>query len=218
MTSTRAVKKKVFIIGLPKSGTSTLSTMLRILGYKVTGPNPYLINRESLIKIYDKYEVFQDYPWCFEYPILLKREDVKIILLKREKEPWSKSFKDSYGGENENYLSFKYMKLSKNLADQYFYDYHTGYYKEALDFLIVNNFTYLEVSLINLDWKSICDFLNKPIPKNIFGMVSKIPKVNTKNYKKKVVFFKFKKQFKKKLHTLLGKYYFKLTSFIYKNR
>src|SRR5690606_22305029 len=211
--------KKVLILGLPKSGTSTMATMLRMLGYRVTGPNPYIQDFESLKETFDAYEAFQDYPWCFEYPTLLKNIDTKVIVLKRDKESWVKSFKESYGGEDKNYLSYKFMKLSKNESDSVFYDYHINYYEEALTFLIGNKLNYIEISLSNLSWKSVCEFLNTPIPKNMFGMVSKIPRVNSKNYRKTgSFFFIFKKHLKKQLHTILGKKYFKLTSFIYRNR
>lgn len=211
-------EKKVLVLGLPKSGTSTLATMMRMLGYKVTGPNPYIKNHKSLVQTFESYEAFQDYPWCFEYPVLLKNTDVKVIVLKRDKEAWIKSFKKSYGGERENYLSFKYMKLSKKLPDSVFYDYHENYYLEALSFLKWHKIPYLEISLINLNWKTVCNFLNKPVPKNMLGRVSKIPRVNSYNYKKKGRIFKLNKQLKKQLHALLGNNYFKLTSFIYKNR
>lgn len=212
------IERKVLIIGLPKSGTSTLATMLRMLGYQVTGPNPYIQNLESLKDTFNTYDAFQDYPWCFEYPILLKNEDVKVIVLKREQTAWVKSFKESYGGQNENYLSYKYMKLSKNEADSVFYAYHSNYYNEAIDFVKGQKLSFLEVSLKSLNWKILCDFLEKPIPKNIFGIPSKVPKVNSKNFKKKGSVLKLNKQLKKYLHAILGKKYFKLTSFIYKNR
>jgi|SRR5690606_2944734 len=210
--------KKVLVLGLPKSGTSTLATMLRILDYQVTGPNPYIKDLESLKETFDSYEAFQDYPWCFEYPVLLEKEEVKVIVLKREKKAWVKSFKNSYGGKNENYLSYKYMKLSKNEADSMFYNYHTNYYKEVLNFLTGHKLDYLEISLINLNWKILCDFLEKPIPRNVLGVVSRVPRVNSNNYKNKGPFFKINKQLKKRLYGLLGKNYFKLTSFIYKNK
>ncbi|GGG52999.1 sulfotransferase [Bizionia arctica] len=209
---------KVFVLGLPKSGTSTLATMLRVLGFSVTGPNPYIEDIIALNNTFERYEAFQDYPWCFEYPSLLKNKEVKVILLKRNKESWVKSFKESYGGENKKYLSYKYMKLSKQESDAVFYDYHDKYYDDALNFLVTNQIPFIEMSLEHLNWKSICDFLGKTIPKNMFGMTSKIPKVNSENHKKKGTLTKYAKPLKKQLHSLLGKNYFKLTSFIYKNK
>lgn len=212
------IKDKVLVLGLPKSGTSTMATMLRMLGYLVTGPNPNIRDLKNLKKTFDAYEAFQDYPWCFEYPVLLENIEVKVIVLKREKESWVKSFKNSYGGENENYLSYKYMKLSKKEPDNLFYDYHHKYYQEVVNFLEINNLAYLEISLNSLNWRVLCEFLEKPIPKNLFGVTSKIPRVNALNHRRKGVFFKANKELKKQLHALLGKNYFKLTSFIYKNK
>lgn len=71
--------KKVLVLGLPKSGTSTLATMLRMLGFKVTGPNPSIDKQDALLEFYNTFEAFQDYPWCFEYPSLLKNKAIKLL-------------------------------------------------------------------------------------------------------------------------------------------
>lgn len=210
--------KKVLVLGLPKSGTSTIATMLRMLGYLVTGPNPSIQGHEALQETFSNYEAFQDYPWCFEYPSLLKNKETQVVVLVRDKEGWAKSFKESYGGEHINYLSYKYMKLSKNEPDDVFTTYHSAYYQNVLNFLETHEINYIQISLKKLNWKTLCAFLEKPIPKNILGIPSKVPKVNSKNYTKKGIGFKFNKQVKRNLHRVLGKRYFKLTSFIYKNK
>ncbi|WP_179018603.1 sulfotransferase [Winogradskyella forsetii] len=209
---------KIVIIALPKSGTSTLATMLRVLGYSVTGPNPNIKDEDNLKKTYNAYQAFQDYPWCFEYANLIVNNKAKVIVLKRNKTNWLKSFRESYAGKGKNYLSYKYMKVSKNESDEKFYNYYANYYKEALTFLEDNNIEYLDISLEHLNWKNLCGFLGKSVPKNIFGFASKVPKVNSKNFKNNGLSFKLKKQLKKQLHHILGPYYFKLTSFIYKNQ
>lgn len=211
--------RKVLVLGLPKSGTSTLATMLRILDFQVTGPNPSIDEHDTLLEVYNKYEAFQDYPWCFQYPFLLKHnKEIQVIVLKRGKESWVKSFKKSYGGKHLNYLSYKYMKLSKIEPDDVFYNYHTSYYDTVLNILDAQQVSYIQMSLNDLNWKNLCEFLGRPVPRNILGIPSKVPNVNSKNYSKKGSSFKFKKLLKKNLHKILGENYFKLTSFIYRNK
>ena len=208
---------KILIIGLPKSGTSTLTVMLRILGYSVTGPSP-VNNNKFLDKKFKKFNAFQDYPWCFEYKYLLEKQSMKIIVLKREPLKWAKSFKKNFGGNGTNYNCYDYIKISKNKPDYKFIEYHTDYYNEAIEFLDSKNLSYLRIDLENLKWEDICQYLQKPIPKNAFGFTTKIPISNSDNHKKKKLYFKFIKQLKKIALTVLGENYLKFSAFYHKNK
>jgi hypothetical protein len=210
-------QNNILIIGLPKSGTSTLSTMFRMLGYKVTGPNTFS-KKEELFILIENYDVFQDYPWCFEYADILEKTEMKVIVLKRNPEEWYRSFIRSYGGEKDDYLSYMYMKLSKTKPKTEFIGFHIQFYKECHSYLKDNDINYLNLDLKKLSWKIICEFVEKPIPKNLFGQTSKLPKVNSKNYKKKGLNYLLTNRFKKILFILLGNKYSNFTSFIYRNK
>lgn len=60
--------EKVFVVGFHKTGTSSLTKALEILGYKVAGPNPELLalfetrNMEMILKVVEQYELFKMIP------------------------------------------------------------------------------------------------------------------------------------------------------------
>lgn len=210
-------KSKILIIGLPKSGTSTLATMFRILGYKVTGPTRFSSKRE-LLDVAENNHVFQDYPWCFEYPYILNKLDMKVIVLERNAKEWSESFIKNYGNDGDDYLSFRYMKLSKSQPKLDFVDYHDQFYSNCRSFLSLNGIEFLNLKLSNLKWSTLCEFLDEPIPKTLMGKTSGIPRVNSNNLYKRNNTYEIIKKIKKLLIYFLGQNYNKITSFIYRNK
>ncbi len=102
-------KSKVCVIGLHKTGTTSLSVMLQTFGYLVTGPDTNLYydymneNFENIDEFIDNYDAFQDDPWynIFEY-IDAKIKDVKFIYLWRDEKSWLKSVQRFYGTDRYN--------------------------------------------------------------------------------------------------------------------
>ena len=209
--------EKILVIGLPKSGTSTLTVMLRILGYSVTGPSSKN-NKENLNGELKKFDAFQDYPWCFEYKYLLEKQNMKIIVLKRKSSSWVVSFKKNFGGKGINYNCYNYIKISKIEPDYKFIEYQENYYDNAINFLNTKGIPYLEIDLESLNWKDVCKFLKKPIPKNAFGFTVKIPQSNINNRKNKRPYYKFIERLKKIAILVLGENYLKLSVFYHKNK
>jgi len=89
---------KIFCIGFHKTGTTSLAVALKMLGYRVTGPNGVRdpdIAGNALKMAHDlvpKYDAFQDNPW----PILFKELDRaypggRFILTLRDPQSWIKS-------------------------------------------------------------------------------------------------------------------------------
>lgn len=72
-------KKNVIGIGFHKTGTFTLDTALKKLGYKVLGAKTELASAllhsdiESVLKITEKYDAFQDNPWPLLYKELNRK-------------------------------------------------------------------------------------------------------------------------------------------------
>jgi hypothetical protein len=64
---------KVFVVGLSKTGTSTLHQMLSTLGYRVCGPRKDLLARvrageiSCVNGVLDEYDAFEDWPWPLTY-------------------------------------------------------------------------------------------------------------------------------------------------------
>lgn len=213
---------KVIVAGLPKSGTSTLATMLRILDFDVIGPSIDIVRGENkkIEELFNQHQGFQDYPWCFEWKRYIDSE-VKIVVLKREYSTWIDSFFNSYGNSGRNYLSFSYMRIEKypeNKKD--FQNFYERYYKDLSEYSnrYPNKFIFLELE--NLEWKELCLFLSKPIPKNIFNRQVKIPHANKLNYKRKIKMNSMPyKSIKDNLRVIVGKKaYAKLRLYFLKNK
>lgn len=102
-------QSKICIIGLHKTGTTSLSVMLESFGYLVTGPDTdlyydYMNNHfENIDDYIQKYDVFQDDPWytIFEY-LDQKVPEVKFIYSVREENSWLGSVQRFYGPDRYN--------------------------------------------------------------------------------------------------------------------
>ncbi|NIK92542.1 hypothetical protein GZ212_10315 [Mangrovimonas sp. CR14] len=182
---------KIVVVGLPKTGTSTLTLMLRMLGYQVTGPELEFKpgDLDLLQHRFETYDGFQDYPWCFEWELFKEDKQVLFIELKREKAAWWQSFYDSYGNKGTNYLAYPYFKIEKSQESQgdfleffeQYYD-HFGFYKDKHPEKV------LSVDIKTLSWEDLCDFLNEPLPKNILGKVAEKPHAKAKYFKERMTF------------------------------
>ena len=215
-------KHKVIVIGLPKTGTSTLAVMLRVLDYKVTGPEiDFEVNNEVYLENkFLAFDGFQDFPWCFEWERFANCKQTKFIILHREFESWWKSFYESYGHKNERYLSYPYMnilKIEENKKE--FFNFFNSYYQNAKSFSESHPNQVINVNINTLKWEDICGFLDEKLPKNIFGKVSKQPHVNKYKAKtRRTIRFKIQKNIKTVLLTVLGqKTYLNLITILRKN-
>ena len=176
---------KIIVLGLPKTGTSTLAVMLRMLNYKVTGPNILLKKHtNNFEEVFNRFDAFQDYPWCFVWKDYLMYENIKFIVLKRDKEAWWKSFYESYGGKGCDYLAFDYMEITKETKNKTkFLEYYDRYYDCIQENMIQNPEKFLQTDILKLNWQELCDFLGKPQPKDVFGRYIPKPHINKLNQK-----------------------------------
>lgn len=167
---------KIFGLGMPKTGTTSLANALRKLGYKHKGYTPELVENTKLI---DKYllsfDSFADLPWPIIYQHLHERfPSAKFILTLRSPDTWIKSCVKHFGSENRKpypHIGGEARKLALGAAwpigyeDLYlkrYEDHNTAvqnYFKKNL----------LVVSWENGDgWPELCTFLNQPIPSEPF--------------------------------------------------
>lgn len=180
------MEQKIVVIGLPKSGTSSLAAMLRMLGYRVSGPDIHYQFQDGqyLEEQFLTYDAFQDYPWCFEWQRYRDNPKVKFIILNRPFHDWWQSFYESYGGKNEKYLSYDYIKIIKDIRNEdLFLNYYNRYYQEAQVFAQQQPKLVLNTAIKALEWKELCAFLDQPIPRNIFGHIARKPHVRQKEFK-----------------------------------
>jgi len=167
---------KIFGLGLSKTGTSSLTSALNLLGFKAVHwhyTKKVFDYEDDDIKIYyDKfmdYDAFSDTPIARIYQQLDERfPGSKFILTIRDREKWMESFRSQF----EKGLSNKFeAKLHMDLygTDSYdhdlclaAFDEHTRNVKQYFegresDLLIIN---------ITEDdgWENLCQFLDKSVP------------------------------------------------------
>lgn len=176
------INENVLIIGFPKTGTSTLSRMLTILGYNVTGPNQGDSKIEHFLP---HFNAFQDFPWFMKLDDFLKlNQKLKVIVLERDIENWWLSFYISYGIGENNYLlkdniCLGLKKTENNKAK--FIEVYKNYYRDSVDTLKRNEIDFLYLKTDNIQYHEICKYLNKKIPRNIFFKPLSPPRVNVNN-------------------------------------
>jgi|WetSurMetagenome_2_1015567.scaffolds.fasta_scaffold46594_3 hypothetical protein len=164
-------EKKIFAIGFPKTGTTSLNSALTTFGYKVKshfGLDDPDISRnvyEMAFRFVEQYDAFEDAPWCFIYKELDKKyPGSKFILTLRPTEKWIKSQVDHftqtrpmrewiYGAGcpkgNEDIYIARYERHNKEVLE---------YFKDRPDDLLVLRLTEGE------GWEKLCQFLHKDVP------------------------------------------------------
>ena len=183
---------KIFGIGLSKTGTTSLTKALEILGYKsIHNPESWLkFDGEKLDFDFEQivnYDTFTDLEIAYFYKQLDELyPNSKFILTTRPIDSWLNScrnhfhihskrsekanflVKQVYGAtfcDNETQDTFKqgYLKHEQN-AKQYFHH-------RPDDFLI------LDTGEVD-KWSKLCDFLGKSVPGESYPMANKASKIN----------------------------------------
>jgi len=165
-------EKKVFVIGFPKTGTTSLQSALTTLGYKVKGefgmkdPNISRKVYEMAFRFVEQYDAFEDNPWCVLYKELdEKYPGSKFILTLRPTEKWIKSVVDHFGIKTRSLLEWIYgVGYPKGNEDLYIarYERHN---KEVLEYFKDRPDDLLAFRLSEGDgWEKLCQFLHKDIP------------------------------------------------------
>jgi hypothetical protein len=187
--STESTKPKVFVIGLNKTGTTSLGNALQILGYRKLGWGDFISrklfhdwysgNLQSLIQYSTKYDAFEDLPWPFAYKEMAALyPDAKFILsVRANEEIWWRSIarhteKRVWIGHKLTYGSYSATKDKAAYIDLYLSHQQRvrGFFKNQPERL-------LEINIDeSANWNKLCDFLGcSTVPKLAF------PKSNTKN-------------------------------------
>ena len=164
---------KIFAIGLPKTGTSSLNEALKILGYRSLH-NPldlrFLSYREGIYKYpRDDWDAITNFGEHF-YPQLDSNYlNSKFILTTRDKEQWLKSLKKWFSAPPQ-YPWKDYQPMLETFGCMefnhdrfaYIYDLHQ---KNVKDYFQTrpNDLLILNINQDNL-WEKICNFLARPVP------------------------------------------------------
>ncbi len=196
--------KKVFGIGFQKTGTTTLGEALKILGYKVSGPDLKLIKHinknefDEVFKVSDKFDALQDNPWPLLYKELDKRyPGSKFILTCRDDKKWIASVVNHFGKDKTKMRKWIYGKASPVGSENIYVDVYRKHYQN-----VRNYFKDRPEDLLEIDWAKghawdeLCTFLNQPIPSIQF------PHSNKRDYNNNLI--KIVKNSLKSLFRFLG--------------
>ncbi len=172
---------KVFVIGFHKTGTTSLSHALTLLGYSVTGPNgvrdPNIaknVERMALALV-DQHDAFQDNPW----PILFEKLDrwcpnSKFILTMRDTEKWIRSQVRHFGKEISPMREWIYGKGCPEGNEDVYIERYERHNRDVMEYFKDRSEDLLVMSLERGDgWEELCPFLGKAMPDVSF------PKKNT---------------------------------------
>ncbi len=151
--------KDIIGIGLPRTGTSSLSSALNVLGYE--GRHSCIIFGDSdSLASKDKSYLIDNSSFKKLNELLLLNPNKKYILTTREDSSWSKSIKnfsleiDSLVLPSDYEVStthlFRLLNRSENL-------------------LVINVFD----NTSDQNWQSLCEFLDEPIPNEDFPRVKR---------------------------------------------
>ena len=165
-------KTRVIGIGFHKTGTTTLDVALTMLGYKVLGPridlaqNLFNGDYESIFKIADLYDAYQDNPWPLLYKELDKRyPNSKFILTMRDEEKWIKSVVNHFGNSDTEMRRWIYGTGHPEGKESVYVKRFNKHNHEVTEYFKNRNKDLLIVNWEKGDgWKKICDFLNEPVP------------------------------------------------------
>lgn len=167
---------KVFCIGFQKSGTSTIGYALELLGLKVKGFSPELLeavkseNWEEIKQVVDQFDAFQDNPW----PILYEKLDQlypgsKFILTERDVESWYGSALNHFKGTQTEMRIFIYGKGDPEGHKDAYMNRYTQHYKDVKQYFKDRPNDLLVMDLKGGDgWEKLCGFLGKQQPKRDF--------------------------------------------------
>ncbi|MDH7517125.1 MAG: sulfotransferase [Candidatus Thermoplasmatota archaeon] len=170
---------KIFCIGGPKTGTTSLHKALKILGYKSARmfdwPTYQKYGEEKYIEEIKKssYDAFVDYPFGdkeFYKKIDLHFPESKFILTVRDTESLKKSYYNFYKNSQIS------ERMLKNLSEKMKFlekrnEEIINYFRDKPSRLLVMNITGGD------GWEKLCNFLDKPIPNKLF------PHKNKGNYR-----------------------------------
>lgn len=172
---------KVFVIGAPKTGTSSMGRALEKLGYHDYNWDPqmqdyyHMGNHPPIWECVGRFDSFSDGPFNTGdfYKVLFDRfPDAKFILTTRDKEAWKASFKAHYAPTTRNDNVPRRYRMHKFVED----DWWTWYDRRNAE---IENFFHqknspnrlLKVQIDKEDptklWLRLSQFLGVPVPIDI---------------------------------------------------
>lgn len=166
---------KVVGVGMHKTGTKSLASALRTLGYRVTGPfgiDDPSTAREALpraLEILRDFDAAQDNPWPFLYRELdAAFPGSKFILTHRDPDEWIESVVRHFGGKSTPMREWIYGVGDPIGNEDRYVDVYQQHNREVRDYFQgrTGSFMTLEVGVDR--WPALCGFLDHPEPSTEF--------------------------------------------------
>jgi hypothetical protein len=167
-------KPKVFCIGFHKTGTTSLKAALKLLGYRITGPNGHgnpdiAANVEAIARrLVPRYDAFQDNPWPIIYQFLDREyPGSKFILTVRPPEKWIASIVDHFGRKTTKMREWIYGSgRGDPIGNEKLYvERYERHNREVLAYFAERPQDLLVLELTTGDgWTRLCTFLRHAVP------------------------------------------------------
>jgi len=186
---------KAFGIGFHKTGTSTLSSALEILGYRVCAGRRNLVESavagdlEPFFKVLEEYDACQDNPWPIIYKELDQRfPGSKFILTERDTDKWLRSVVNHFGGEETEMRTWIYGVGDPRDHEDVYTERYERHNREVREYFKDRPGDLLIVNWAEGDgWKEMCAFLGEKVPSKPFPHANKgaygpinVPKIRRK--------------------------------------
>lgn len=178
---------KIFGIGWAKTGTTTLGSCFKILGFDHQSQNLDLVrgiergNLSEIIALAEQKESFEDWPWIILYVELDKAfPGSRFILTKRNSERWIKSYRNMLASQGK--ASKRTNEIRQTLyglpfpevLDAQLIERYERHNAEVIQYFLGRPKDLLVVDWEEGDgWKELCDFLGKDIPAKPFPHANK---------------------------------------------
>lgn len=168
------MQPKVFCIGFHKTGTSSMGEVLRSLGYNWYNyrQNPAMVkeivagNYTLAKQVSAQYEAFEDDCWPFLFKELDKwYPGSKFILTVRDQQQWMESVTRYFTNTDSVWRSFLYGHSVPAGHEQEYLEVYNKHNADVLDYFKDRPQQLLVLDITaEPDWKSICAFLERPVP------------------------------------------------------
>lgn len=179
-------RKKVFIIGFHKTGTSSMGKAFQILGYRVCGSikegedfksadipvRQYILSKAG--ELLNRYDCFQDTPWFMFYRELYELyPDAYFVFTVRPDEDWIKSVTNHFSNrKNSNYHEWIYGYSDPLMNREVYLETYQKHNQSVRDFFR-DKPNFLEMDLKEKNkWEKLCDLLEVSVPKVSFPYVN----------------------------------------------
>ncbi|MDH4113456.1 MAG: hypothetical protein OEV60_12390 [Actinomycetota bacterium] len=173
------MEPKVFGIGFHKTGTTSLGAALRVLGYRVTGPNGVHrtgMNTEmamaTALELLPKFDAFQDNPWAMLFREMDREAPgSKFVMTVRPDEEWLRSVVGHFGPRSTPMREWIYgAGLGSPIGHEDLYlERYRRHNREVLEHFSDRPNDLLVMDITRGDgWDVLCPFLGLDVPSQAF--------------------------------------------------